>query len=552
MLTPKTSIIRKLYESHARPFTRFVHGIPESWGSNTAAAVCPFEIGLAVWSSCNRFIAVSPEHSMTVDVLDSATLQRLQSFSFSSGGSADPDSLVFSPDSRMVTCFGYRISELEAFVVSWDLQTGCIVSAIERRISDGYFRGSAGITYSTNGKIVAVLFWDGSCAVISIYDVAAGVFMHDVYYSIGDALRPQGGIPILFDIWAHGDTLRFATPGSETTINILEVELAPGARPITVETHFVPGIDQRSAFELDTDGPPIYTRFFPTPSRLALICAESLRVAACGARDSEFLLCNTEDIAFFPDLTFSSDGRFFACQTALSVYLWMESPTGYILRGKLASGPRCPRPLLSPNGESIVTLHGPMIRLWPTKTIATPTAGISTGPPCRRNFILEFHPNMPLGIVVRQRDNVVTVLNLNSGVPQLTINTGMEVYGLGVTDGTVVVIGSEQVVTWNLPGGSTRTGAITDIEGSTQTMKLGNINWDKAVVAASISLDSGYVAFIVEIAAGDRHLLIYELSTLRCLSDSYAMWKMLWFSQDGRNIFCVADGNEGEVVSLRT
>ena len=554
VLTPKTSIIRKLYESHARPFTRVVHGMPESWDSSNAVAVCPFKIKLAVWSSCNRFIAVSPKDFMTVNVLDSATLQQLQSFNFPSGEeSVEPESLVFSPESRMVTCFSCHPPkswrpERDAFVVSWDLQTGCIVSAIRCQPSGRYVQGSARITYSTNGKTVAVLCWYSFYSTISIYDVATGVFMHNVHHSdLGDVSRPKDGIPALFDIWTHGESLRFVTPGSKTTINIWEVELAPGAWPIRVETHSVPNINQRSTFGQRRNNPlAVHTRFLPTLSRLAFNWGGSLRVTTCGARPSEFLICDTKDATFFPDVTFSSDGRFFACPTAESVYLWIESSTSYVLHAKLTSG----KPLLSPNGESIVTLNGPIIRLWHTKTLTTPAAGISTGPSHRGDFVVEFHPNMPLGMVVRQGDDMVTILDLSSGIAQSTINAGMEVYGLRVTESAVVVIGSEEVVAWNLPGGGNHSGATTGIEDSIYTITLGNNNPNKTVVAASISLNLDYIVRAREAIGGCYHLSIYRSSTHHHLRSVYVKGNTLWFAPNGHKIFCTTDGNNGDVVEI--
>ena len=58
VMTLKTSMIRKLYVSHVQPFTRVVHGVPSSWDLHAAVATRPFTTGLAVWSSCSRFIAV--------------------------------------------------------------------------------------------------------------------------------------------------------------------------------------------------------------------------------------------------------------------------------------------------------------------------------------------------------------------------------------------------------------------------------------------------------------------------------------------------------------
>jgi len=62
VLAPQESIVRKLYEAYAHPFTRIVHGLPTSWDTNTAATV----IFLAVWSPCNSFIAIVWSGSMAM------------------------------------------------------------------------------------------------------------------------------------------------------------------------------------------------------------------------------------------------------------------------------------------------------------------------------------------------------------------------------------------------------------------------------------------------------------------------------------------------------
>ena len=53
----------------------------------------------------------------------------------------------------------------------------------------------------------------------------------------------------------------------------------------------------------------------------------------------------------------------------------------------------------------------------------------------------------------RLKGNTVTILDLKSGGPRLTIDTGMEVLGLRMTGSTIVVLGAGKVVTWNLPAG---------------------------------------------------------------------------------------------------
>ena len=124
---PQESLIRKLYQSHDRPLTRVIHGLPTSWDTNTATAIRTSEIKRAVWSPCNRFIAIS--YGMAVDVLDSATLHQLQTLEFPWNTPEECKGFVFSPDSSILTCSSGVPSD-ELSVVSWDLQTGGIASAI--------------------------------------------------------------------------------------------------------------------------------------------------------------------------------------------------------------------------------------------------------------------------------------------------------------------------------------------------------------------------------------------------------------------------------------
>src|ERR1700753_1102454 len=77
-LSPQTSIISKMYNQHAAPFVRVVQGTPFSWEPAGATAYLDNFEGEAVWSPCNRFIAVIKRES--VEVLDAVTLSRLHIF----------------------------------------------------------------------------------------------------------------------------------------------------------------------------------------------------------------------------------------------------------------------------------------------------------------------------------------------------------------------------------------------------------------------------------------------------------------------------------------
>ena len=350
------------------------------------------------------------------------------------------------PDSRMLTSFVRRsYCQAGGFLVSWDLQTGGVVSAIELEGPREMLTGKAYITYSVNGKAVAVLSRYESSTIISIYDVISGVYMHNVDHPA--LANPD--LPLetryVFKIWTHGESLRFATPGS-TAITIWEVGFVLGATPTGVETFTIP----RCLFQTGFCRPieqrfMIRTEFHTASCRLALARVGG-PLTVWDFRAAKSLLQST-DVAYDPSTTFS-DGRFFAHITSrLEVYFWKEPPTGYTLFVNFAAH----IPLFSPSGESIVTFSDIVVQLWHTKDFATSTSSVLTRLPLHsEDYLLEFFPGRPLAVTTQKKDQSVTVLDLVSGVPQLTINTSIEVYGLRLTDNIVVAIGDKKAITWNL------------------------------------------------------------------------------------------------------
>ena len=225
---------------------------------------------------------------------------------------------------------------------------------------------SPSITYSTDGKIVGVCcsgnqdpnYSEGSN--IFICNVTSGTLIHS--HSLNDTALLSN------HIWTHEESLRFATADA-TTITIWEVGFISGAAPKEIETLPTPdGFDNER---------PRFTQLHPTPYQLAFVSRDKILV--WDAQNSRFLL-ERADAKFGPSMSFSSDGRFFACSTAGSnVYLWKESPDGYILHGILASNAGYgPTPLLAPNGKSIVTFGGRTIKSWRTRSITVPPSTIST------------------------------------------------------------------------------------------------------------------------------------------------------------------------------
>ena len=491
-----------------------------SWRASTVAAARPSNLESVVWSPCNRFIAITWRGTKLVDLLDSTTLQRLQTLESPQDISTEFKALVFSPDSRILTCSGCDLSgrpDRELFVVSWDIQTGGVANIIRWPAPNVTLTPS--ITYSANGKIVGVFYCDpddSSYSDIFICDVISGILIQS--HSL------NGTILLSYHTWTPGESLCFATVYAKA-ITVWEIVFTSGATPTEVETLPTPdGFD-------DFDNECTIVQLLPALCRLALIRWDLCQVLVWDARNSRYLL-ECMDAEFSPETSFSSDGRFFACSTTGSdIHLWKESPAGYIPHGIFTSSATTPVPLFAPNGESIVAFSGCAIQLWHTLPSSLTRTYQRT-----EDFILEFSLDGMLAVVAMRKDNTVTVLSLKSGTTRLTIDACMEVYGLGVIQNTVVVIGDRKVITWNLPVGDCVPGACVGLEDSSWTMDLDG--WQhEDVRGASISPDSSHIALTTII-----FLYIYSTSTGERLGQQISGGFTPRFSPDGRHVWRV-DGN---------
>ena len=487
---------------------------------------------------------MSPLRGMVVLILDSATLQRLQRLIFLRERYARPEALAFSPDSRTLTCSGCGSDpDQEVLVVSWDLQTGGVVSAIERQGLEEPSSTNPLITYSMNGRMV-VVHRHRSAPIISIYDVISGVYLHDIHH--GAPVDPHSIRDLCFPaIWAHGETLRFATIGLGT-ITIWEVGFNPGATSTVVETLSIPSDVEYFL--------PIQVQLLSTSGRYALLYQSAVR---CGVLvwDGQDARSSVLDTLIDPirRVSFSTDGSIFAyfATSGSEAYLWKESPAGYVLHGKFTPGTQFSKILLSPNGESIIEYGDFSVRLWHAQSINT--SNTSTRASHRpSNFILEFHPDRPLAVVARQKDNAVIVLDLRSGDLCLTIETGMEIQGLRVVRNTVAVIGDWKVVTWNLPGGDFLPDERVDVESSAQTINFDDQQSERGTIAASMSLDLRYVALTRKDwlwTTVRSRLHVYDVSTGQHLCRNIRCWDAVWFPTGGDGVWCAIE-NRAEVVEI--
>ena len=142
-------------------------------------------------------------------------------------------------------------------------------------------------------------------------------------------------------------------------------------------------------------------------------------------------------------------------------------------------------------------------------------------------------------MVARPREETATVVDLKSGLPQLTLDAPMKVYGLRVVDNADAVIGDGVIITWNLPKGDYLPHARVGIENSTQTTSFSGGGKSQAITT-SISLDFRYVAILGTGMESQFPMLhAYSLSTGRNVYKSFVLVAggSLWFVPSGLDIW---------------
>ena len=507
--------MRRLYELHAQPLAKVVHGLPTSWKQSIAATKFPTVIDTAVWSPCSMFIAVVFSKSKgNVEILDAVTLGRRTVLDFPLNGTRW---LVFSPCARMLTWFG----ESPEKFVSWDLQTGSLVSTIPPE-QQGRTQDCFSATYSACGTMLGVPFRNDGSFTISTYNVRSGTHIYS--HSIGGPVLSQ------IWIWADGEYLQFATTKSGS-ITTWEVGFTSTDAPREVQSLSIPGDPHRSGHSI----------LHPNLSRLAFVTGGKVKVWC--ARGSKFLLESAPDVKWPRQMSLSIDGRFFTCGTnGPNFYVWKESPAGYILHQKLTSNTQTSKPRISPNGESIIAFGDSVIQLWRTTDSTTST---QVSQRSKRPFILGFSPDEALAGFTRTGGKTVTVLDLKSGTPRLVVDTDMKVYGLGVGGDTVVVVGEGKIVGWKLPAGDINATADVNYSRWTTTFDYPSFPISAQRPTISVSPDLGHVAIVN--GGIDSHLHVYDVHAGQCLvSVPVGLESSPWFATDGCHVWCVTDGGEAE------
>jgi hypothetical protein len=495
--------VQTLYKSHVDPIVRVIQGAPTSWDLSIANIRFPTTINAAVWSPCSQFIGIALYNSYYVVVLDAVTLEQLYTM-HTTGNVHDPRSLIFSPDSSLLTGYFHYYDH----IVSWDLQTGGIISSINTN------KEFTSMTYSRCGTILGGLSAQGA---IDIYNVLSGVCTssHSVQQSV---VQP---------IWTCGEYLQFATVGLGS-ITLQQVSFTSSQGPIKIESIPIP-----DKFSLDT------LVLLSAISKLAFILEG--RVVVQNSQHHKVLL-DSIDVKNPTDISFSPDGCFFICGTGgPEFYLWKESPDCYLPHQKLVSSTPRTIPVISPNGESLISFGGSTLQLWYTKS-PTPFSSASTETSQHSGeFIVGFSPDKSLVAITEQLSKTVTVLNLKSGNPKLVIAVDTEIFCIRITEDKVIIVGNGKIGTWDLPSGGCALTAKKNIDDSIQTTPFKPPLPNKQLYA-SISPNLNYVA-ITEHRRG-RNMSIHNIHTGERLAVAKLTWQLPGFTSGGEEVWCASNGGD--------
>ena len=511
LLSPKTSIVRKLYRPQANPLARVVQGVPTSWDPNIATTSFSGGVLAVAWSPCGRFIAISRYSSDRIAILDTTTLEQIYT-TCSASRLHGPMNLVFSPDGRLLTGFFNAFSPFPDCIANWDLQTGGLISNTDGVIDS---KGSPLMTYSGCGTMVGLLFLQD--ATITTYNVLSGTRISS--HSVERAVTST--------IWTHGECLRF-TAVELGNIAIWEVGFTSRRPPTKVDSLPAPdGLTSR-----------IFYAFIPSLSRLAYVLEG--RVVVWDAQHRNILLDST-DVAHLVRVSFSPDGRFIVCGAkGPEVYLWRESPDGYLLHQQFTTGARTTAQTVSPDAKSIVTFSSsPTVRLWRTTDSHTSPPGVSiqsiTTIP--QDFILEFSPSEKLVATTKRGGSTITVLDLESGDLLAVIDTSMNIYGVLITRSAIVAATSRKVVTWDLPAGDDALDVEMNTTDSVRTSMFDHsMSLGMGLPYISISPDLNHIAS--KQVSGDLH--IYNMHTGKLLTVAKSMGDVPGLTPDGRVVWCAA------------
>ena len=482
---------------------RIIQGTPVSWDPSMSSIRFPETVTVTAWSTCSRFIAAAHIESPQIVILDSVTLEKLHTVHHPQ--EIEWQSITFSPDGQILT--GY--SRTTGCIISWDLHTGgplCNINTSE-------WGTCSSLSYSACGTMIGGLF---DCKSIIIYNVLLGTLLSS--YPVQQ--------PVVETIWTCGENLQFATIKSGS-ITIWQTSFTSTHEPIEVDS-------------LPTPYPLSSETIALLPTFLYLAFIYDGKVLVWDIQNKKVLL-DSPHVEDLQAIYFSPNGNFFVYGSWDNTFqIWKKSPVGYLFYQKFEFGINATIPLISPNGESVITSNGNTLQLWHTESYPTPISNISMETSNISEFFVDFSPDESLVAVTARSSSKVTVLDTKSGNLWLTIDTDMETCGLKMTDDRVIVVGNDKIVTWDLPPGDHNHTIWININDSNHTTIL-KYSLPSTLQAASISPSLDYLAAVYW---QEMYISIYDMYNGEELEGALTWGRIPGFNASGHEVWCTEISGE--------
>ena len=462
---------------------------------------------VAAWSPCSRFIAICQRSTPKVIVLDGVTLEQLYTM-------RSPHSvyiwncITFSPSSHLLTA----CSDGENWLVTWDLQTGGLISTVSTKEDSGCLS----ITYSRCETMVGCLFDEER--VINTYNILSGKCLSS--YPIQQ--------PIIKNIWTCDENLQYATEDSGSFI-IWQVNFTSTHAPIKVTSLSTP-----DNFSIEK------AVLLPTLSLLAFVVK---KIVLVWDTQNQKILLDSADVKNPRAPSFSPDGHFFLCGTSgPEFHLWKKSSDNYIYCQKFGSNAGRATPIISPNEDSIFSYQNTMLQLWATKgSTQCSTTPRNESPSIQ--YLIEFSPGESLVATTDLLSNTTTILDLESGSPLLAIDVGTKICGMMITDHNVIIVDTERITMWELYMTDHTSNARVNINQSIQTTPL-NPPFPGEFPLACISPDFNYIA--VTRRMGHSAMYIYSMHSGEKLAEAKPDGRVPGFAPGKHVVWCAEDDGKVE------
>ena len=416
-LSPELSTVRRLYhDRRPTPLPRVAAGIADSWDSSIDIPKLS-NFCHPIWSPCGRFVAIQAEGA--VEIRDSLTAELLSTPEPSGRTPRLIGAHAYSPDGRSLACAS------DTAIVIWDIQTGGVAKKIQL---DASFNTLP--VWSLDGEtICAMTRREQGGFTVQRFDVISGAAQSAIRsYSL---FRPH--------LWAHDKSFRVmatgrhaeADPAWNRTIDIFEV----GPTLTKIESFDVRDIGGEASWEI--------TSFSPTTYRISVSMPSQGRLLVLDIRSSGRLLDETQKHSFEPHC-FSPDGGFFAATQNSTVQIWKYDGSSYVAWRKLPTPQHSHSHLLfSPTSSSVLGVFKDILKVWHLDDLFAPST------PHGRPFCT-FPRSGAYLVTTGGQGNTVTITDVLSRTPLQLIDTGIEIYGLGLTGNVLLVEGSKAVVAWLL------------------------------------------------------------------------------------------------------